>query len=278
MALSENESTIKSTLPWIEYNDHFKIIKLLKDQLTYQTYEVKCKHCVTTKSRTADTRSKTNLRNHLKDKHSNIHSVKKLLSLKRSDIGFNEGLQDSADLNNSKTSKAAICNQPSLFEFTGVRKSIVSQSEFDQLILNLIVNATLPFSLVEQNDFKLLCQKGFPSRTLLSRPTLMCRLNAAFDHLICNLIKDMSSVKYLTTTADCWSIFKRSYIGITCHWIDEENLSRKSVLLTIKRLDGRHTFDVLAAAMESVYIKFEILNKISFTTTDNGSNFVKSFK
>lgn len=55
--------------------------------------------------------------------------------------------------------------------------------EFDQLILNLIVNATLPFSLVEQNDFKLLCQKGFPSRTLLSRPTLMCRLNAAFDYM-----------------------------------------------------------------------------------------------
>jgi len=66
MALSENESTNKTALPWIEYNDHFTIIKLLKDQLTYQTYEVKCKHCVTTKSRTADTRSKTNLRNHLK--------------------------------------------------------------------------------------------------------------------------------------------------------------------------------------------------------------------
>lgn len=73
-------------------------------------------------------------------------------------------------------------------------------------------------------------------------------------------------------------ILYRSYIGITCHWIDEENLIRKSVLLTVKRLDGRHTFYVLAGAMESVYLKFEILNKISFTTTDNGSNFVKSFK
>lgn len=66
MAFCENNSTIKTKLPWIEYNDHFKILKLLKDQLTYQTYEVKCNHCVTTKSRTADTRSKTNLRNHLK--------------------------------------------------------------------------------------------------------------------------------------------------------------------------------------------------------------------
>lgn len=86
---------------------------------------------------------------------------------------------------------------------------IIVLGEFDQLVLNLIVNATLPFSLVEQNDFKLLCQKGFPNRTLLSRPTLMCRINTAYDQLICNLIKDMSSVEFLTTIADCWSIFKR---------------------------------------------------------------------
>lgn len=55
-----------------------------------------------------------------------------MLGLKRSNIVFNNELPDSADLNSSKISKAGICNQLSLFEFTGVRKSIVSQSEYIQ--------------------------------------------------------------------------------------------------------------------------------------------------
>jgi len=53
-----------------------------------------------------------------------------MLGLKRSNIGFNDELLDSTDLNSSKISKAGMCNQPSLFEFTSVRKSIVSQSEY----------------------------------------------------------------------------------------------------------------------------------------------------
>lgn len=71
-------------------------------------------------------------------------------------------------------------------------------------------------------------------------------------------------------------IFK-SYIGITGHWIND-SLVRVSCLLAIERLEGKHTYDVLAKTMEAVYTEFEINNKISHTTTDNGSNFVKSFK
>jgi len=43
-------------------------------------------------------------------------------------------------------------------------------------------------------------------------------------------------------------------------------------------LKGKHTYDVLARAMESVYTVFDINDKIVYSTTDNGSNFVKSFK
>ena len=65
---SSNTNTLcsKLELPWDHYNDHFKIVKLLKDEMIYQTYEVKCVHCPPTKTRTADSRSKSNLRNHLK--------------------------------------------------------------------------------------------------------------------------------------------------------------------------------------------------------------------
>uniref|UniRef100_A0A2S2Q5J0 Uncharacterized protein n=1 Tax=Sipha flava TaxID=143950 RepID=A0A2S2Q5J0_9HEMI len=87
----------------------------------------------------------------------------------------------------------------------------------------------------------------------------------------------MSLENHVTTTADCWSIFKRSYIDITGHWINN-SLIRVSCLLGIKRLKGKHTYDVLAKKNGSLYTKFDTNNKISHTITDNVSNFVKSYK
>lgn len=65
---------------------------------------------------------------------------------------------------------------------------------------------------------------------------------------------------------------------MTCHWINPKTLERVSCLLAIKRLTESHTYDVLAKAMESVYSDFNISDKVIYTTTDNGSNFVKSFE
>jgi len=74
------------------------------------------------------------------------------------------------------------------------------------------------------------------------------------------------------------NIFFRSYLGITCHWINPITLERVSCLLAIKRIKGSHTYDILAKTMESVYLYFNISDKVIYTTTDNGSNFVKSFQ
>lgn len=71
------------------------------------------------------------------------------------------------------------------------------------------MNACLPFSIVDHFDFKTLIQKGFPGRTLMSRPTLMKRLNTQFQHHLIRLKEEMTNIEYFTTTADCWSIFKR---------------------------------------------------------------------
>lgn len=53
------------TLPWNVYNEHFKIIKIIDDHLNHLKYEVKCLHCIRSKSLTADTRSPSNLKKHL---------------------------------------------------------------------------------------------------------------------------------------------------------------------------------------------------------------------
>ncbi|KAF0748975.1 Uncharacterized protein FWK35_00014527 [Aphis craccivora] len=52
----------KNRLPWNSYNEHFKIIEIIDDHLTFLKYEVKCLHCIRSKSLTADTRSPSNLK------------------------------------------------------------------------------------------------------------------------------------------------------------------------------------------------------------------------
>jgi hypothetical protein len=64
---------------------------------------------------------------------------------------------------------------------------------------------------------------------------------------------------------------------MTVHWIDGKTRDRKYATLACQRIKGRHTFSVLASAMEAVHCKFNIQDKLTRTTTDNGSNFVKAF-
>ncbi|KAK6301481.1 hypothetical protein J4Q44_G00275340 [Coregonus suidteri] len=67
----------------------------------------------------------------------------------------------------------------------------------------------------------------------------------------------MRGVDHIATTTDCWSARRRSFIGVTAHWIDPDSLNRWSAVLACKRLRGSHTF-VLAGALNYIYSEFEI--------------------
>ncbi|XP_029348038.1 uncharacterized protein LOC115034755 [Acyrthosiphon pisum] len=250
-------------LPWNTYNKHFKVLKIIEDKFSYMKYYVKCLHCVGPKTLSADTRSTSNLRKHLASQHKSIFD-----NIGNETIGKDSNIiKQDANLPSPNKKSKLMSGQLTLKE-----------SILDTMIQKLILNQCLPFSLVESDDFKLLIQEGYPTLKVISRPTLMKRFDNNVVDVLQNLKKEMSLVNHVTTTVDCWSIFKRSYIGITGHWINVSTLERVSCLLAIRRLEGKHSYDVLAKSMESVYTEFEINNKISYSTTDNGSNFVKSFK
>ena len=87
----------------------------------------------------------------------------------------------------------------------------------------------------------------------------------------------LSCIDYVATTTDCWTAHHRSFLGVTCHWIDEVSLQRCSAALACRPLKGSHTFDVLASALDDVHREYHIQNKVVKTTTDSGSNFLKAF-
>lgn len=90
--------------------------------------------------------------------------------------------------------------------------------------------------------------------------------------------KEFEGVKYMCGTADIWSTKRKSFMGVTVHWVDEESLKRMSKVLCCRRFLSPHDNERIAILLNAIYNDFSISDKILCTVTDNASNFVKAFK
>lgn len=162
----------------------------------------------------------------------------------------------------------------------GSRKDfIITQQILDKHILQFVIEEMQPISIVDKPSFKNLVSLGLPKNvSVMCAKTLKSRIEKAGQSMKEELIKKLSAIQFIATTADCWTRGKKSYLGITGHWINSTTLERESAALACKRLKGKHTYSILAQSMYDVYLSFKIQNKVVCTTTDNGSNFVKAFQ
>ena len=103
------------------------------------------------------------------------------------------------------------------------------------------------------------------------------RLQREYSNSKTNLIIALEKATHVSTTEDMWTAHRRSFLGMTVHWIGSD-LQRRSACLAVRRVIGSHTHDVIAAAIDSVHKEFGIASKVNCTITDNGSNFLKAFK
>jgi KRAB domain-containing zinc finger protein len=155
--------------------------------------------------------------------------------------------------------------------------NLVSQAKVNELVVGFITEGLMPFSVVEMPSFKALVTGLQPNRSVISRPTVMKRISEKATLAKQNIKGAMVKVQHVATTTDCWTAHRRSFLGVTSHWLDEETLERESAALACLRLKGKHTYDVLAAKLEDIHTEYDIQAKIDMTTTDSGSNFVKAF-
>ena len=135
----------------------------------------------------------------------------------------------------------------------------------------------LPMAHVEQPSFQILMSTVAPSLRIRSRTFYTNMLRSHFENRKVQLKKSLRLATYIGTTADCWTNRRKSYIAVTAHWYDDK-LHRKSACLAIRRIRGTHSYDVIAKCIESIHIEYVITEKVTATTTDNGSNFVKAFE
>jgi len=131
---------------------------------------------------------------------------------------------------------------------------------------------------VSLQSFKELMAGVYPRCTVMSRNTLVARIEDRSNKVVAALKQKLREVEFVATTAYCWSVQHRSSIGLTVHWIRPDDLGRESAILACRRLKGHHTHSVLAESMEQIHMEYGIVDKICKATTDNGANFIKAFE
>lgn len=149
-----------------------------------------------------------------------------------------------------------------------------AQSTINKLILDFVIDDVQPFSLAEQPSFKKLVE----GKTEMCRKTLVQNIETEFAVMKNSLTETLMNVSNVCTTADLWTALNRRFLGMTCHWIEENTLERRSAALACARIKGLHTFDVLVAKNCEIHAEYKLQHKVRATVTDNGSKFVKAFR
>lgn len=153
----------------------------------------------------------------------------------------------------------------------------VSQREVDELVLKYVVDSLSSLHTVEMDSFTNLVQGLAPGRTVMARTTLRTRIANAYSEMVGKLMQDLDGVQFVCTTADIWSSNRKSFLGMTIHWISKGNV-RQSRALALRRITGSHTFDNVAQLICAIHEQFELdATKVVCTVTDNASNFKKAF-
>ena len=95
----------------------------------------------------------------------------------------------------------------------------VTQSTVDKLILTFVIDAIQPFSICDGDNkagaaFRNLVTGMQPRKSVMCSQTLKKRITELWSKAEGAIIEKISKIKYVATTADCWSS-TRKYVFIS---------------------------------------------------------------
>ena len=101
---------------------------------------------------------------------------------------------------------------------------------------------------------KLICPKWEP----ITRRGLISIQKSLNSSMLSNIKELLKSIKYVSLTIDIWSDRRlRSFIGVTCHFVDE-SFEFKSIVLACRHVNGSMTGIKIKEELDVVLAYFDI--------------------
>ena len=227
----------------------------------------------------ADPSSSGNLRVHISRRHKDALSEFDSMRKNRPKKRCSEVPVISSSESGSQLVKKSMIQTTIFSKTPKSNESANKQKEFEKALIELVVDAMLPLSIVENAKFIGLFSKVCPTLSVPSRTTLSRQIFNVTSTVKAQLKEILHAQDYLCTTADIRSNKHRSYMGVSVHWINAKTLQRESGVLGCYRFIGSHTFDRVGEMLDTIQRDFGIKErKVVATVTENASNFVKAFK
>lgn len=152
-----------------------------------------------------------------------------------------------------------------------------SQAMVDSLIFQFMMEDLQHPSLLEQPAFRKLIEGISGGMMVMTKETLADRLQREQLQMREELKVNLDDVVSVCTTVDIWTARQQSFLSMMCHWVDSNDLQRKSVALACSRIQGRLTYDTVAAKIQEIHVAYSLENKVQALVTDSGSSFVQAF-
>ena len=156
----------------------------------------------------------------------------------------------------------------------------VTHNQFEMDVAKYAINSMIPLKWVEDTYFRqIFINLGLGAKiNTISRRTLGRTINQIYTDTIGDIKDQLKTVSFVCTTADIWSERRRTFFGVTAHWISPD-YERKSAALACRRFAGVHSFNKITDLLHSIHSEFGLSNgKIVATITNNGSTFRKAFR
>lgn len=112
-------------------------------------------------------------------------------------------------------------------------KITLNQEEFNHLIAKAIVSSMIPFRVVEDKWFREIFHQlniDFHGLAIPSRQSVVKTTYELLEHNNEQLQNLLQETTYVCATADIWSGKKRSFMGVTVHWISNTYERRSAAL------------------------------------------------
>ncbi|XP_076034188.1 uncharacterized protein LOC143020993 isoform X2 [Oratosquilla oratoria] len=215
------------------------------------------------------TKTKANLRKHYESMHKGTFNTFRAALDGASKRGRSKGRED--DFSAKRTGR-----QMSMEESFS-RKDRVTPEVLRKTCTRWFIDTMMPLSIVDhpttRHFFSLIAPDfSLPSRRTLRRDIDQMLATAKSD--LCNLLYNTS---YVATTADSWAAHNRAFIGMTGHWIGKD-LRRQHCTLACREIKEKQTSNHLAQVITDIHQEFGLANKVVATTTDNGANYMATFR